>query len=94
MPWLIVSDPIGTDLWCQRFHPAVAAALMMRYSFGLDADASLIERAVEAVLTDGCRTGDLADKGSGSDRPRPARTEAHTLSHPRPQASVAVLNHL
>jgi 3-isopropylmalate dehydrogenase len=39
----------------------LSAALMLRYSFGLDAVAAKIERAVrKTVATDGVRTGDIA----------------------------------
>ncbi|TYZ51412.1 hypothetical protein PybrP1_012111 [[Pythium] brassicae (nom. inval.)] len=37
----------------------LSAALLLRYSFQLEAEAQLIERAVERVLEDGVRTGDL-----------------------------------
>ena len=32
---------------------------MLRYSFGLDDEADLIEKAVVSVLEDGYRTGDI-----------------------------------
>jgi len=39
----------------------LSAAMMLRYSFGLDAVADRIESAVRsAVATDGVRTGDIA----------------------------------
>jgi 3-isopropylmalate dehydrogenase len=37
----------------------LSAALLLRYSFALEAEAQLIEKAVEDVLQDGLRTGDL-----------------------------------
>ncbi|KAJ0400952.1 hypothetical protein ATCC90586_007613 [Pythium insidiosum] len=37
----------------------LSAALLLRYSFHMEAEAQLIERAVEHVLQDGVRTGDL-----------------------------------
>ncbi|TMW61118.1 hypothetical protein Poli38472_013581 [Pythium oligandrum] len=37
----------------------LSAALLLRYSFKLEAEAQLIESAVERVLEDGLRTGDL-----------------------------------
>lgn len=37
----------------------LSAALLLRYSFQLEAEAQLIETAVEKVLEDGLRTGDL-----------------------------------
>lgn len=38
----------------------LSAALMLRYSFGLDAEASRIEAAVRQTVTGGTRTGDIA----------------------------------
>ena len=35
-------------------------AMALRYSFGMSAEADLVEKAVETVLADGIRTGDLA----------------------------------
>ena len=45
-----LANPIGTVL---------SAAMMLRYSFGLDEEADAIEAAVSAVLDDGYRTGDI-----------------------------------
>lgn len=45
------ANPIATVL---------SAAMMLRYSFGLAAEADALERAVERVLEKGCRTGDIA----------------------------------
>ena len=45
-----IANPIGTIL---------SAALLLRYSLKLEQEAQLIEKAVEAVITDGCRTADL-----------------------------------
>lgn len=47
---LDAANPIGTIL---------SAAMMLRYSFGLPAEADEIEQAVSAVLDEGCRTGDI-----------------------------------
>lgn len=41
----------------------LSAALMLRYSFGLDAIASRIEHAVRATVESGLRTGDIAFGG-------------------------------
>lgn len=41
----------------------LSAAMMMRYSFGLEEAAMDIERAVVEVLDDGFRTGDIASEG-------------------------------
>ena len=47
------ANPIATIL---------SGAMMLRYSFGLAAEADAIEAAVEAVLNDGVRTADIAGK--------------------------------
>lgn len=49
-----IANPIATILSC---------AMMLRYSFGLLAEAGAIEAAVEKALNDGHRTGDIAAKG-------------------------------
>jgi len=49
-----VANPIATVL---------SAALMLRYSFGLEAEASAIEAAIERVLDDGFRTKDIRQDG-------------------------------
>lgn len=49
-----LANPLATIL---------SAALMLRYSFGLEAEASRIENAVVKVLEQGYRTGDLASVG-------------------------------
>ena len=38
-------------------------AMMLRYSFDMEEDASLVEAAVEAVLDAGLRTGDIMSDG-------------------------------
>ena len=38
-------------------------AMCLRYSFGMIAEADRVERAISAVLDDGLRTADIADKG-------------------------------
>ncbi len=48
------ANPIATIL---------SAAMMLRYSFGLPAEAKAIEDAVDAVLNEGWRTADLAKPG-------------------------------
>lgn len=42
----------------------LSAAMMLRLSFGLEAEAAAVEVAVEAVLAQGARTRDLAGEGS------------------------------
>jgi 3-isopropylmalate dehydrogenase len=39
-------------------------AMCLRYSFGMVAEADRVERAIAAVLDDGLRTADIADKGA------------------------------
>ena len=48
------SNPIATIL---------SAAMMLRYSLDLDKEADAVEAAVQKVLTDGYRTGDIMSKG-------------------------------
>jgi len=52
-----IANPLGAIL---------SVAMMLRYSFHLDAEASCTERAVEAVLSAGYRTRDLANPGENS----------------------------
>ncbi len=49
-----LANPIATIL---------SAAMMLRYSFDLDVEASAIESAVAKVLEDGYRTGDIVSEG-------------------------------
>lgn len=49
-----IANPIATIL---------SAAMMLRYSFDLDAEADAIEKAVESVLKDGYRTIDIMSEG-------------------------------
>jgi 3-isopropylmalate dehydrogenase len=48
-----IANPLGTIL---------SAALMLRYSFGLQAEASAIESAVNKAIDQGARTADLGGK--------------------------------
>ena len=50
-----IANPIATIL---------SAAMMLRYSFDLDAEAKAIEDAVQAVLTEGYRTVDIFTEGT------------------------------
>jgi 3-isopropylmalate dehydrogenase len=52
-----IANPLGTIL---------SAGMLMRHSFGLEAEASSIETAVRRVLASGHRTRDLAEKGAAS----------------------------
>ncbi len=58
------ANPLGTIL---------SVAMMLRHSFGLEAEARRIEEAVRAVLRDGLRTRDIAGDGTG---PAPVGTAA------------------
>ena len=49
-----LANPIATIL---------SAAMMLRYSFDLDKEADAIENAVQQVLTEGYRTGDIYTEG-------------------------------
>ena len=49
-----LANPIGTIL---------SAAMMLRYSFDMTAEADAIEAAVNAVLDEGYRTGDIMSEG-------------------------------
>jgi len=49
-----IANPLATIL---------SAAMMLRYSFGLEEEAKLIENSVLQVLEDGYRTGDLMTEG-------------------------------
>jgi 3-isopropylmalate dehydrogenase len=51
-----VANPLATIL---------SIAMMLKYSFDLPAEAALIEEAVERVLADGYRTGDIYREGPG-----------------------------
>ena len=49
------ANPIGMFL---------SVAMLLRYSLQLETEAQAIENAIDAVLADGLRTGDIAGKGS------------------------------
>ncbi|MFZ1040173.1 MAG: 3-isopropylmalate dehydrogenase [Anaerolineales bacterium] len=48
-----LANPIGTIL---------SSAMMLRHSLKLEAEAASIEKAVDEVITDGCRTADIGGK--------------------------------
>jgi len=52
-----IANPIGTIL---------STALMLRYSFHMDAEAALLEKAVDQTITSGARTADLGGSLSTS----------------------------
>ena len=49
-----IANPIATVL---------SAAMMLRYSFGLEEEAQAIEKAVDKVLDEGYRTADIYEDG-------------------------------
>src|SRR5258706_15616745 len=49
-----IANPTGTIL---------SAAMLLRHSLGLDAEATAIENAVQQALEAGARTGDIAEPG-------------------------------
>ena len=55
-------DIAGKDL-ANPIATILSAAMMLRYSFDLDKEAAAIEQAVQNVLTDGYRTGDVWQEG-------------------------------
>ncbi|MBQ5490957.1 MAG: 3-isopropylmalate dehydrogenase [Treponema sp.] len=57
-------DIAGKDL-ANPLATILSAAMLLRYSFGLETEAKAIEDAVDAVLDEGWRTGDIA--GSSRD---------------------------
>ena len=48
-----IANPTGTIL---------SAAMLLRHSLGLDAEAAAVEKAVDAAITSGARTGDIGGK--------------------------------
>ena len=52
-----IANPLATIL---------SAAMMLRYSFGLEREAAAVESAVETVLASGARTADIAKPGEAS----------------------------
>ncbi|WP_142849618.1 3-isopropylmalate dehydrogenase [Telmatospirillum sp. J64-1] len=55
-------DIAGKDL-ANPLATILSFAMMLRYSFNLDQDADLVEKAVENVLNGGLRTGDIMQPG-------------------------------
>ena len=55
-----LGNPIGTIL---------SAAMMLRYSFDMEEEAKVIEKAVETVLQAGYRTPDIAQKNAKDEKP-------------------------
>jgi 3-isopropylmalate dehydrogenase len=46
----------------------LSAAMMLKFSFGLEKEAAAVERAVEKVLDQGLRTRDIVNLGSKSSK--------------------------
>jgi 3-isopropylmalate dehydrogenase len=65
-----IANPLGAIL---------SAAMMLRHSFVLEAEAACIENAVETTLSQGHRTQDLA--GSGTQFASTAEMGQHVVSH-------------
>jgi 3-isopropylmalate dehydrogenase len=59
-------DIAGQDI-ANPLAAILSGALLLRYSFGLEKEASAIEGAVNAVLDRGLRTRDIARRGGGGD---------------------------
>ena len=55
-------DIAGKDL-ANPIATILSAATMLRYSFDLDKEADAVEKAVQRVLTEGYRTGDIMSEG-------------------------------
>ena len=55
-------DIAGKDL-ANPLATILSAAMMLRYSFGLEKEAAVLEAAVNQVLDEGLRTGDIASRG-------------------------------
>ncbi len=68
-------DIAGKDL-ANPLATILSAAMLLRYSFGLETEAKTIEDAVDAVLDEGWRTGDIA--GSARDAVKAAGKLAGT----------------
>ncbi|KAI9920235.1 hypothetical protein PsorP6_015663 [Peronosclerospora sorghi] len=58
-------DIAGKDL-ANPIAQILSAALLLRYSFQMEAEAQLIEKAVDQVLLEGVRTGDLTEDKSAA----------------------------
>ena len=62
-----IANPLATIL---------STAMMLRYSFGLEKEAQSIETAVNHVLDQGLRTGDIASRSTASSREKIVGTKA------------------
>ena len=55
-------DIAGRDM-ANPIATVLSAAMLLRYSFDMDKEADAVEAAVQSVLTDGYRTGDIMSEG-------------------------------
>ena len=55
-------DIAGQDL-ANPIATILSAAMMLRFTFDLDKEADAVEAAVQQVLTEGFRTGDIMSEG-------------------------------
>ena len=55
-------DIAGKDM-AKPIATILSAAMLLRYSFDMDREADAVEKAVQAVLTEGYRTGDIMSEG-------------------------------
>jgi 3-isopropylmalate dehydrogenase len=68
-------DIAGKDI-ANPLAAILSAAMMLRYSFGLEKEAAAVESAVNAVLDQGFRTRDIAGTGSAETGVRIVGTKA------------------
>lgn len=50
-------------IWPTPIATILSAAMLLRYSFDMDREADAVEKAVQTVLTEGYRTGDIMSEG-------------------------------
>jgi 3-isopropylmalate dehydrogenase len=67
-------DIAGKDI-ANPLAAILSAAMMLRYSFGLEKEALSIETAVNNVLDQGLRTGDIASRSDGASRDAASSSE-------------------
>jgi len=68
-------DIAGKDL-ANPLATILSAAMMLRYSFGLEKEAAAIETAVNNVLDQGLRTGDIASRSNANSGEKIVGTKA------------------
>jgi 3-isopropylmalate dehydrogenase len=68
-------DIAGKDL-ANPLAMILSAAMMLRYSFGLEKEAASVEKAVNRVLDDGLRTKDIVNRGSNEVNEKTVGTKA------------------